>query len=245
MPSTPTNSSPQSSDTQLSPTPRPQTQSDNQANAGFPCRNRQVEKSHIRVPHQQDGRRGPSVEPSSFVGVTITGTNLLELRTAPPNPPRCTRPGTGDPVLPRVPGPGWRRWAVEVNGTLWGTQPAGQTVAGGSVAGQCHLVDVSETTDAGGCSGPGIPRGWALPPFSPLRSVTLRTRASNGVLLDVAGYQRAQPSHFKPGRNIIPPKKELLLDEPPPQRWHVHHPLSKGVTPPPSLMPRAPRTGHL
>lgn len=125
MPSTPTNSSPQSSDTQLSPTPRPQTQSDNQANAGFPCRNRRVEKSHIRVPHQQDGRRGPPVEPSSFAGVTITGTNLLELRTAPPNPPRCTRPGTGDPVLPRLPGPGWRRWAVEVNGDTVG-DPAGR-----------------------------------------------------------------------------------------------------------------------
>lgn len=55
-----------------------------------------------------------------------------------------------------------------------------------------------------------------------------------GFCLYMARYQRAQPRHFKQGRKINPPKKELLVSKPPPQRGHVCHPLSKRIALPPT-----------
>lgn len=87
----PTSLSPHSSDTQPTFPPLPQSPSnlvgegaDNQANLCFPCRSGVWDRAHNHVPSQQGRGRGAPVEPSRLPAVTIAGTRLLELKTAPP-----------------------------------------------------------------------------------------------------------------------------------------------------------------
>ena len=61
-------------------------------------------------------------------------------------------------------------------------------------------------------------RFWCFFRFSQHGSVTIRIHCPLiGSCLDTAHYQRAQPRHFKQGRKINPPKKELLVSKPPTQ----------------------------
>lgn len=173
------------------------------------------------------------------MAVTMVGTSVLGLGTAPANPHPRTLGGHGGTLSSLGP----RAWTGAAGlGAKWVQSGGGPSSTEREAADR--WLDGATWCPSRRLQGPGtflfLICGFPVRDFFPSSrqgSVTIRTHCPLiGFCLDMATYQRAQPRHFKQDRTINPPtvpREPPTVPREPPARQPPGHRPPQGVPLPP------------